>query len=235
MHLASKINRRMALYDDRFRSFVGRDVKYTTLCTVISDIVRPFGAKAVLIPERIALKKHFEMSGQFQEGTPKNKDIQIHLHAPTDRDSIVPTPRAINLLRHRIVQVLQHELNHRHQYERRIKSRQSHNIKYIKFSPNRRLTLKQRNSIKYFTEHDEIDSYARDIAYEVKHRYPHLPPREVLAHASKRRYLGSLKLYTKTFRGLDWSIVRETLLRKVYKWLPDIQVLRDIDFTEVPV
>lgn len=222
MHLTEKINRRMAKYDNRFLSLVGRDVSYEYIAKLVTEIIKPYGAYAALIDET-TVAKAFEMSGWYDHDQPAARRIQLSIHKPQDRTTIVPTIKAVKRLRHRVAQCLQHELIHKSQYSHRDAHYISHDIiKRVGFHTPKRVSKKQLETIEYLTDRDEIDSYAHDIAYEIKLYYPHIASRSILRTIMQRRYLDSMKFYTKGFKGMEWNKVRKKLLGRIYKWLPNV-------------
>lgn len=76
----------------------------------------------------------------------------------------------------------------------------------------------------YLSDLDEIDAYAHDIAMEIKFFYPKKDPYKVLKTANRHRKLWSYRYYRDTFKGEDWSEIKHRLLKKTFRWLPDVTV-----------
>lgn len=72
----------------------------------------------------------------------------------------------------------------------------------------------------YLADPDEIDAYAHDIAMEIKFMYPSQDPYTVLRHITRKRKLWSYSYYKDTFKGGDWTLIKNRLLKKTYQWLP---------------
>lgn len=76
----------------------------------------------------------------------------------------------------------------------------------------------------YLNDVDEIDAYAHDIAMEIKFFYPKKDPLKVLQKLSRHKKIWSYVYYKRTFRGTNWSSIRNRLLKKTYLWLPHVTV-----------
>lgn len=76
----------------------------------------------------------------------------------------------------------------------------------------------------YLADPDEIDAYGHDIAMEIKFYYPNKSPYDVLRSINRHKKLWSYKYYKRTYKGEDWSPIRNQLLKKTYKWLPHVYV-----------
>lgn len=72
----------------------------------------------------------------------------------------------------------------------------------------------------YLSDLDEIDAYAHDIAMEIKYFYPKKDPYKVLAKLNKHKKVWSYCYYKDTFKGTEWSEIRNRLYKKTFQWLP---------------
>jgi hypothetical protein len=77
--------------------------------------------------------------------------------------------------------------------------------------------------LEYFAMVEEIDAYAHDLAMEICFNYPHMPPRDILKNINHCDGLETWKIYKKYFRKARWLHVRNELLRKTYRWLPEVE------------
>lgn len=76
----------------------------------------------------------------------------------------------------------------------------------------------------YLSDVDEIDAYAHDIAMEILFFYPKKNPYKVLRELKKHRKIWSYRYFRSTFKGTEWSKVRNRLLKKTFLWLPHVKV-----------
>lgn len=118
-----------------------------------------------------------------------------------------------------VSQVCQHESIHQNQWRKR-------GIEHFEFDP---VIFKSEKTSRleqqlYLADLDEIDAYAHDIAMEIKYYYPKCNPYTILKNISKKRKLWSYTFYKNTFRGEDWSYIRQQLHKKIYSWLPHVNL-----------
>lgn len=111
-------------------------------------------------------------------------------------------------------QVIQHETIHKDQWQHRDRDEDPVKLDF------RNLSGTKEEERSYLSDLDEIDAYAHDIAMEIKYFYPKKDPYDVLKHISKTRKLCSYNYYRKIFRGCDWSMIKNKLLLKTFKWMP---------------
>lgn len=118
-----------------------------------------------------------------------------------------------------ISQVCQHETIHQCQWQ--LRDTTNLDTEPLEF---RNKTNTNEEEQLYLADPDEIDAYAHDIAMEIRFLYPKKDPYKVLSEINRHKKLWSYNYYKKTFRGGDWSIIRNRLLKKTYKWLPYVTV-----------
>lgn len=111
-------------------------------------------------------------------------------------------------------QVIQHESIHQKQWQYRDDVEDQVKLDF------RNLSGTKEEERDYLSDLDEIDAYGHDIAMEIKHFYPRRDPYEVLKNINKTRKLSSFNYYRRNFRGCDWSMIKNKLLLKTYKWIP---------------
>lgn len=116
-----------------------------------------------------------------------------------------------------VSQVIQHETLHKLQWQ----YRELGEDVQLDF---RNMVGSKKEEMEYLADLDEIDAYGHDIAMEIKFFYPNKNPYDVLKNISKCRKVWSYSYYKKTFKGNDWSDVRNRLLKKTYLWMPHVSV-----------
>ena len=117
-----------------------------------------------------------------------------------------------------VSQVCQHETIHQLQWENRELDGEPCEIDF------RNLTGSISEEKEYLADIDEIDAYGHDIAMEIKYSYPKKDPYEILRTIDSRKKVWSYNYYKKTFKGDDWSKIKNRLLKKTYQWLPYVTV-----------
>ena len=115
-------------------------------------------------------------------------------------------------------QVCQHETIHQLQWQNRESDEQPCTLDF------RNLTGSISEEKEYLSDIDEIDAYGHDIAMEIKYSYPNKDPYEILKTIDSRRKVWSYIYYKKTFKGDDWSNIKNRLLKKTYQWMPHVIV-----------
>lgn len=86
----------------------------------------------------------------------------------------------------------------------------------------------------YLADPDEIDAYAHDIAMEIKYFYPKKDPYKVLHRLNTHKKVWSYFYYKRTFKGTDWSEIKNRLYKKTYLWLPyTIVQENDLDWLDI--
>lgn len=117
-----------------------------------------------------------------------------------------------------VSQVCQHETIHQLQWQNRESDGQPCTLDF------RNLTGSISEEKEYLSDIDEIDAYGHDIAMEIKYSYPNKDPYEILKTIDSRRKVWSYIYYKKTFKGDDWSNIKNRLLKKTYQWMPHVTV-----------
>ena len=117
-----------------------------------------------------------------------------------------------------VSQVCQHETIHELQWQNRDTGREPCTLDF------RNLTGSISEDKEYLADIDEIDAYGHDIAMEIKYSYPNKDPYEILKTIDSRRKVWSYIYYKKTFKGDDWSNIKNRLLKKTYQWMPHVTV-----------
>jgi hypothetical protein len=214
MYLADRINKRLDTLPE-LAQLRGSIVTPSALKAVVHKFLKPYGAKAVLKrdAELIKWKKHFTVSGEFLIGK-RATPITIFLHIRPDVEEIDFTRLDFPKFRFFLAAILQHEIIHREHFARYpdYYSRRIH----VDHSSLR--SQKRRDEVEYLTDYSEVDAYAHDIAMELRYYYPNRSLSELLNNIDHLRKVHVFHMYKKAFRGLDWTVLRRTLLRKVHKW-----------------
>jgi len=116
---------------------------------------------------------------------------------------------------------VQHELIHKYQWLQR--DPDVHSSRMYKAA-----SKKQH----YYSDYDEIETQAHDLAMEIKYHYPELPVNEIL-----REYmhgdadLPTLNNYMKAFNCDTSHPAMKRLYKKLFIWLPKVQVKRPITYS----
>ena len=117
-----------------------------------------------------------------------------------------------------VSQVCQHETIHELQWQNRDTGGEPCTLDF------RNLTGSISEDKEYLADIDEIDAYGHDIAMEIKYSYPNKDPYEILKTIDSRRKVWSYIYYKKTFKGDDWSNIKNRHLKKTYQWMPHVTV-----------
>ena len=217
MHLAPKINRRIAKMQTTLRGRVPLEV----VLDQVQECCTPWRANVYLQPDpTLTPYASCSMSGSY-ESSRKRRPIDIMLHFSDKIEVYNFTSRRWRNFRFLLSSVLQHELIHQQQYQRRPAEIKETCLYYDVKAGEK----SDKEYMDYLAELDEIDAYAHDIAMEIKEFYPTVDPYEVLATIDQRDSLWSWCHYRDTFRDSeDWSLVHNRLLKKTYLWLPHVTV-----------
>lgn len=217
MHLAPKINHRIAKMQTTLRGRVPLEV----VLDQVQECCTPWRANVYLQPDpTLTPYASCSMSGSY-ESSRKRRPIDIMLHFSDKIEVYNFTPRRWRNFRFLLSSVLQHELIHQQQYQRRPAEVKETCLYYDVKAGEK----SDKEYMDYLAELDEIDAYAHDIAMEIKEYYPTVNPYEVLATIDQRESLWSWFHYRDTFRDSeDWSAVHNRLLKKTYLWLPHVTV-----------
>jgi hypothetical protein len=116
---------------------------------------------------------------------------------------------------------VQHELIHKYQWLCRDPS--THASRVYKVNSKRQ---------RYYGDYDEIETQAHDLAMEMKFYYPDLGVNDII-----RDYhygdinLPTLNNYMKAFKGDTSHPVMKRMFKKLFNWLPKVQVKRPITYS----
>lgn len=216
MYLADRINRRLDTSPD-LAQLRGSIVAVSAIRVAVHKALKPFGAKAIIKrdPDLIKEKRPapIAVSGEFlvaKRATP----ITVFIHVLPDAEEVDLRELDWAKFRFWLSSILQHELIHKEHfasypeyYCRRVHVKHSH------------LRSKKRlEAVEYLTDYSEVDAYAHSIAMELRFYYPNRSLGELLNNIDGLRKAHSFIMYKQAFRGLDWSELRRTLLKKVHKW-----------------
>lgn len=209
---ARSINRRLLKYSDRFAGFQTPD----EIGSILQEVFRPWGVK-VLVDTTPDIDIHdFSIGGLF-DAERIRQPIEILLYFNSDLKRFFWTEEKHDQFIFLASQILQHELVHKSQFQKR--PADVHHLSFYYDIPARNDSLQEEQD--YMAELDEIDAYAHDIALEILRHYPDKDPYRILATLPRRRLCFSWNLYKKAFRNCDdWSQVKHRLYSKIYKWLP---------------
>jgi hypothetical protein len=116
-------------------------------------------------------------------------------------------------------QILQHEFIHESQFAFRPDQAE----RKVKVFHSDKLSKKRLTEIEYLREWCEIEAYAHDIAMEINYYYSHIRPSTVIKHIDSHRKLYSYRFYKRVFKGTDWTRLKKSLLRKIWRWIPSAQ------------
>lgn len=117
-----------------------------------------------------------------------------------------------------VSQVVQHETLHQMQWQYRDECNENVQLDFRNM-----IGTKEEERV-YLSDLDEIDAYGHDIAMEIKFFYPDKCPYEILKTLNKRRKVWSYSYYKKSFKGCEWSGVKNRLLKKTFLWLPHVTI-----------
>ena len=216
MHLASKIN--VALEESMWVEYMNQTVSCDQIRRVLNTVAGQFDAKVKIIRDKKLIgKKHMlHVSGEYVYEKCK-KPSTVFLHFSPKRKNIRLDIKKLNRITFLFSQTLQHELIHKDQDARRIE-----NHKPIKIIHSHRLSDARKEDIEYYSDPLEVSTHAHDLALEAKQFYPNLSIRDVLNNIDNLRLLKVYSQYKETFRGLDWGVLRQSLLKKTWKWSPTV-------------
>lgn len=220
MHLAKDINKR--LMESKLLSLWDTTITLSSFVRMMDGVIGPFGAKAIIRKEKKMRKTQngMKISGYYQQGK-RGMEIVVLYHVHRVRKTIHLTTKLLNKIIFLTSQTVQHELNHQFQFER---LGEKFYTKKIAISYSNKIGKKRSENIDYCCMKDEIDCCGRDIAMEIKYNYPNISPRKVLNTIDSRR-LFTFQFYKRAFQGVEWPHVRKALLKKVWKWLPEVSTV----------
>ena len=227
MYLAERVNRK--LQNSELHQYVGKKLTTRQLRKILNSEFKSLGVRACIIPDSNMMraknrKDIFHIGGEYSPG---KKSIPITLNvcvSPTRKSMILGKIKMERLL-FKIAQTVQHEKIHKMQDKRHPDIDSSYPVEFLKFSDSRDTVAgsKERlQEMKYLGDHGEVDPYAHDIAMEIKYYYPHMDVREAIKNIGSLKKVQAYQYYRRTFKGTNWDVLRKTLLRKIWKWLPQV-------------
>lgn len=224
MHLAGKIHKELKAHFSP-DNIVGTVMTCRQVSLTLNKILRPMGAQLRIIKDRQltakngSTREYYSFSGYYNSGRNKNP-IMINLHITPTKKLFKFTPKRYTTFVFMFSQVVQHEFIHQcqnqfrpEQFDRKIKTHYSN-----------RIAKKRLKEIDYLSAWSEIEAYAHDIAMEIHHYYSNENPVKILKNIDQQKYLYSFICYKDAFKGVDWSKLKKSLLRKVWKWLPSAHI-----------
>lgn len=204
MYLCTEIFQRLDEYQELFVGYQ----RHQEIASNLQKVLKPYHVKVNVKTDNTLDKTDLAVGGEFYYDR-TYQPIHLHLHFPPKAHGKFQWHDKWEHFRFLVAQVLQHELIHQHQCQF-----PEHNEgNYFDMNI-------QDKDINYFSELDEIDCFGHDIAMEIRYYYPKEDPYQVLKTVSRRKYIHSYKYYTRTFKGLDWSVIRKRLIKKANNWLP---------------
>lgn len=223
MYLASKIHKELKHHfpaDD----IIGVELAYGAITGRLNKVLRPLGAKIRVKRDKElkvncgSNKQPYNFSGYFDTEKKKNA-IVLNVHFTPSRNTFKFTRRNYNGFIFMLSQILQHEFIHESQFAFRPVQAE----RKVKVFHSDKISKKRLLQIEYLREWCEIEAYAHDIAMEINYYYPHLKPSAVIKHIDKHRKLYSYMFYKRDFKGTDWTRLKKSLLRKIWRWIPSAQ------------
>lgn len=222
MYLANRLHKELDIHFPS--SLVGQEIPYKVLRTALAKILKPLDARIrVIQDEELRMKRgskrqYCAVSGYFDTGK-KKAATMIVLHVSPSKKTFKMTKSRYNNLRFIFSQIVQHEFIHKSQYM--FRPEQSERLVKVYYS--NKLSKERLKTIEYLSTWCEIEAYAHDIAMEINNYYSTLNPSSVIKHIDEYRNLHSYRIYRTTFEGTEWSRLKKSLLKKVWRWLPCAQ------------
>ena len=226
MYLAQDINTRIE--GSELVTCLNKTVTSFHLNTMINEIVKPFGARCMVQPisqnadvfkGRGDIKKTDVLLGADYSGERKRNKVTIFIRMLNPQMKISLTRPRLNKLIFLVAECLQHELNHQTQEK---KIGKAFYTNHLPVAHSQQILKSRKDNIKYLSNTEEIDSFAHDLAMEIKFWYPKHSPKEIFNTLDSRKLLKAYSAYRNTFRGVEWTHIRKTLLKKTWKWLPKV-------------
>jgi hypothetical protein len=185
----------------------------------IDELIKPYGAKVRLIPQKFTSKKHwFTVGGEYVPGQ-YQMPISIEISYDRERGHIYFTKKRKERFIFLINQTVQHELVHKQQFKTSGDDKfYSHHFYFTKGK-----SFSNPHRLEYLAVVEEIDAYAHDLAMEIRYFYPFDDADEVMLNINNYPLLDTWRMYRRAFKGASWKHVREELLQKTYTWLPQIR------------
>lgn len=223
MYLASKIHKELKLYFPA-DEIIGTEIPYGQISKKLNKILRPMGAKIrvnrdkEMKVKRGSTKQPYTFSGYFDTERRKNA-IVLNVHFTPSRNSFKFSKINYNGFVFMLSQILQHEFIHESQFQFRPEQAE----RKVKVYHSDKISKKRLQQIEYLREWCEIEAYAHDIAMEINYYYGDLNPSTVIKHIDRHKKLYSYKFYKSAFKGTDWTKLKKSLLRKIWRWIPSAQ------------
>lgn len=219
MYLANKLHKEL---DEHFSAdeFLYKRVKYSKISESLNKILKPLDARVRVIRDKKMKvpygSKHqlYTISGYFDTLKKKNA-IMINIHLNPSKKEFKFTKSAYNGFKFMFAQVVQHEFIHKTQYT----YRPAQSDRQVKVHYSHQLSKERLKEIDYLSSWCEIEAYAHDIAMEIKQYHGDKNPAMVIKQIDKYRNLYSYNSYKQAFKGTDWSRLKKSLLRKVWRWM----------------
>lgn len=202
---------------DRFSSYAEElkgNKTPTQLHKIVSEMCKPFGTK-VILEIKDTKSQQTLIGGEFAPDVVR-QPIRIFLFVDSRKKFVRFTEKNTLFFLFMLSQTLQHEMIHKMQYHLTEREFYKHRHRYESIKGD----LEDMN---YMATFDELETYAHDLAMEIKFFYPQEDAIKVLQHISNYEKLITIKLYQKTFKNANWSKMRSFLLKRTYKWIPFIK------------
>lgn len=218
MRLAKQINTRLAQINLSF--FIGKSIHRVRLRKVLNNVFKPMKVRfQIKIDDDTPVTvKNIPVSGFFHDNTP---NCTVVLHFRSEQMAYKFTRTRLNRFVFRVAQILQHELIHRDQ---RFRRKNNGYLRPLPVSYSKTLSKKRKENILYYSQTDEIESYAHDLAMEMCYFYPNESPTTIFNNINKHQHLFVFRCYKSVYRRLQWGCIRKMLLKKTWKWLPTIRL-----------
>lgn len=216
MYLAKTINEVLESKKDKL---IGRPTYYY-ICHVLNKAfsnIEPFKFKHETYEEYGI--EDYSVSGIYD----MEEDVKyIILNFPKSCKTFTLKPERWKEFKFAVSQVCQHEAIHQCQWsyvsDPQLRERDKEKLDFR----NTEGSIDEEQE--YLADTDEIDAYGHDIAMEIAFYYPKKNPYKVLQDINKHRKIWSYKYYKRTYKNEDWSLIRNRLLKKAYKWIPHVHI-----------
>lgn len=223
MYLASKLHKELRHHFPA-DEIIGQEIPYGVITKRLNNILRPLGAKIrvkrdrELKVKRGSVKQPYNFSGYYDTEKKKNA-IVLNVHFSPSRNTFKFTRTNYQGFIFMLSQIVQHEFIHDSQFSFRPEQAE----RKVKVYHSDKISKKRLSEIEYLREWCEIEAYAHDIAMEINFYYSHLRPSTVIKHIDRHRKLYSYMFYKRAFKGTDWTRLKKSLLRKIWRWIPSAQ------------
>lgn len=152
------INRAEKKLDQLIEKIGDKKMTIPTICRYLNKTFRPMSVRFTS-----KLDNHFAITGLFGGNFKVEDELRYNIHISYDRkkEKIFPADWLIN----EVFVVMVHEFRHGHQETKRKKK-----ILPIQRSLKFKHSMKNiQDSVNYLSDYDEIDAYAYEVAYSIKH------------------------------------------------------------------